>query len=385
MDTKWNSRKRVETALNHQEADRVPLDINITLHAYLALRNYLNLPEESNPPADRFFEIRPSHDLLDQLGVDITYVKLRGPANWNPPPPLPDGTVLDAWGIGRKLIELPGGSQLNEVCYCPLAEMDPEDIDLDQYPWPDPHDPGFTFGLEEEARALYNETEYALLGRFGGPIMEIASYLRGFETWLMDLILYPNFSRDLLERIADIQIALDEAGIRAAGKYLSIFKLSGEDLGTQTNTLFSYQIWEEIIYPVLARRWKAARKVLDRYGGSHVKMMLHSDGAFRPFIPDIIQAGVDVLDPIQGYCPGMEMEGLKADFGDQLVFHGGVDTQYYLPRGSVPEVKAETERCIRVLGKEGGLILGPSHFIQPDVPPENVVAMYQTALEYGNT
>ena len=212
--------------------------------------------------------------------------------------------------------------------------------------------------------------------------MEIASYLRGFETWLMDLILYPEFSRDLLERIADIQIVLDEAGIQTAGKYLSIFKLSGEDLGTQTSTLFSYQVWEEIIYPVLSRRWRAARKALDRFGGHHVKLMLHSDGAFRPFIPDIIQAGVDVLDPIQGYCPGMGLEDLKADFGDQLVFHGGVDTQYYLPRGSVPEVEAETRRCIDTLGQGGGLILGPSHFIQPDVPPENVMAMYRTAWDY---
>jgi uroporphyrinogen decarboxylase len=281
------------------------------------------------------------------------------------------------------LIELPGGSYLNEVSHCPLAGLEPSQIDLDDYPWPNPHDPGFTAGLEEEAKKLYNETDFALMGRFGGPIMEMGTYLRGFENWLMDLVLYPDFSRDLLERITDIQIILDEAGIKAAGKYLSIFKLSGEDLGTQTSPLFSYQVWEEIIYPVLARRWKAARKALDKYGGRHVKLMLHSDGAFRPFIPDIIQAGVDVLDPIQGYCPGMDLESLKADFGERLVFHGGVDTQYYLPRGSIAEVEAETKRCIQALGKNGGLILGPSHFIQPDVPPENVVAMYRTAREYG--
>jgi uroporphyrinogen decarboxylase len=296
---------------------------------------------------------------------------------------LSDGSTLDAWGIGRKLIQLTGGSYLNEISYSPLAELHPEEIDLDDYPWPDPFDPGFSQGLEEEARSLYEDTELALMGRFGGPIMEIGAYLRGFENWLMDLILYPDFSRDLLERIADIQITLDEAGIKTAGKYLSILKLSGEDLGTQTNTLFSYQVWEEIILPVLSRRWKSARAALDKYGASHVKMMLHSDGAFRPFIPDIINAGVDVLDPIQRVCPGMELDGLKRDFGDQLVFHGSVDTQYYLPRGSVEEVIQETKYCIDTLGKGGGLILGPSHFVQPDVPPENVVAMYTTARDYG--
>jgi uroporphyrinogen decarboxylase len=357
--------------------------MNITLNAYTNLRDHLNLPKEDNISADRFFEVRPSMDILDHLGIDITYVKLRGSKKRSPPPPLPDGSILDAWGIGRRLIQLPGGSQLNEVSYCPLENIDPDEYDLDDYAWPDPNDPGFIEGLEEEAQQLYEETDLALMGRFGGPVMEMGTYLRGFETWLMDLVLYPDFSKDLLNRIADIQIALDEAGIKAAGKYLSIFKLSGEDLGTQTSTLFSYQVWEEIIYPVLSRRWKAARAALDKHDASHVKMMLHSDGAFRPFIPDIIKAGVDVLDPIQKVCPGMELEGLKRDFGDQLVFHGSVDTQYYLPRGTVAEVREETKYCIDTLGKDGGLILGPSHFIQPDVPPENVVAMYTTAREYG--
>ena len=199
----------------------------------------------------------------------------------------------------------------------------------------------------------------------------------------MDLILYPDFTREMLNRIADIQIALDEAGIKVAGKYLSVFKLSGEDLGTQTSTLFSYKIWQELIFPILKRRWQAARKSLDKYDGAHVKMMLHSDGAFRPFIQDIIDAGVDVLDPIQSVCPGMELDGLKKDFGADLTFHGSVDTQYFLPFGSVTEVEEETRRCIDSLGKNGGLILGPSHFVQPDVPPENVVAMYKTAREYG--
>ena len=98
---------------------------------------------------------------------------------------------------------------------------------------------------------------------------------------------------------------------RLPGNIYPFLKLSGEDLGTQTSTLFSYRVWEEIIYPILARRWQAARRALDKYGGSHVKMMLHSDGAFRPFIPDIIKAGVDVLDPIQKVCPGMALEGLS--------------------------------------------------------------------------
>jgi uroporphyrinogen decarboxylase len=142
------------------------------------------------------------------------------------------------------------------------------------------------------------------------------------------------------------------------------------------------KVWNEVLFPILERRWRAARQALDRYGASHVKMMLHSDGAIRPFIPDIISAGVEVLDPIQSVCPGMEWDQLKQDFGDKLTFHGGVDTQYMLPFGTVEEVNEETHKCIESLGKGGGLILGPSHFIQPDVPPQNIVAMCQVAKSF---
>ena len=379
----WTSRKRVETALTHRKPDRVPLDISITLNAYINLRKELDLPPEENIDADRFFEVRPSLDLLETLGIDMTFVKLRNPHNWQIPPPLKDGSILDIWGIGRKLIQLPDGSFLNEISHFPMKDLDPETIDLDAYPWPDPNSPGIVDGLTEEANSLYEGTDLALMGRFGGPIMELGTYLRGFEQWLMDLILYPEFTRKMLNKIADIQIALDEIGIRAAGKYLSVFKVSGEDLGTQNRPLFSMNVWKDLIYPILERRWRAAREALNRHGASHVKIMLHSDGAIRPLIPDIIAAGVDILDPIQSICPGMELDQLKNNFGNKLSFHGSVDTQYILPRGSVQEVEDETKRCIDKLGPNGGLILAPSHFIQPDVPPENVVAIYKTAKEYG--
>lgn len=382
MSEQWTSRKRVEMTLAHKEPDRVPVDLSITLNAYINLREHLGLLPEKNINADRFFEVRPSHDVLEMLGVDMTFVRLRSPSNWTSPPTMPNGSVLDVWGVGRIQIELQDGSFLSEVSYNPLADLDPSDIDLDDYPWPDPYATGFIDSLEEEARQLYEETDLALMGRFGGPIMELGTYLRGFEQWLIDLVLYPDFTRDMLNRIADIQIALDEAGIRAAGKYLSVLKVSGEDLGMQDRTLFSMKIWKDLIFPILERRWRAAREALDRCDASHVKIMLHSDGAIRPFIPDIITAGVDVLDPIQSVCPGMELNQLKKDFGEKLSFHGSVDTQYFLPFGTVQEVEEETKRCIDALGGDGGLILGPSHFIQPDVPPENVVAMYRTAKAY---
>ena len=280
--------------------------------------------------ADRFFEVRPSLDLIEALGVDMTFVRLRRSKSWTPPPPLPDGTQLDEWGVGRRRVDLPGGSSLFEVTHSPWKDLDPQDIDLDSYPWPDPHAPGIVDGLEAEAEKLFKETDLALMGRFGGPILEIGAYLRSYEQWMMDLVLYPEFSRQVLERITDVQIALDQAGIQAAGEYLSIFKASGEDLGMQDRPLFSAKVWKEVLFPPLQRRWRAARLALDRYA-PHVKVMLHSDGAIRPFLEDIIASGVEVIDPVQGVCTGMELAGLKRDYGSALTFHGSVDTQYVLP------------------------------------------------------
>lgn len=379
----WDSRSRVAAALNHREPDRVPVDLNITEIPYRRLRERLGLPPEAGLRADRFGEVRPGLDLLQTLGIDLTFVKLSGPANWTPPPPRPDGTQFDEWGVGRKLVSLPGGSTLFEVNYSPLGNQSPSEINLAAYPWPDPMDSGRVAGLEEDARRLYETTGLALIGRFGGTILEQAAFIRGYQDWLIDLLAQPDFARELMNRIADIQIALDEIGIRAVGRYLSIFKVSGEDLGMQDRPLFSPKIWQNLLRPILRRRWQAARAALDRHGAAHVKIMLHSDGAIRPFIPDLLQDGIDLLDPIQPHCAGMDLIGLKRDFGDQLSFHGAIDTQQLLPFGTAEEVQAETRRCLQALAPGGGYILAPVHNVQADVPAENLLAMFQAAQASG--
>lgn len=383
MIEKWNSRSRVTAALNHQEPDRVPLSMTITEIPYLRLREHLGLPLDDQARPNRFGEVQPRFDLLDRLGFDTISLKLSAPHHNTAPPPLADGTVFDEWGVGRKRIEFEDGSFLLEVTQSPLDGLPPEEIDLDAYPWPDPSDPGRIEGLQDRAQNLYDNTEFALIGRFGGTILEQASFLRGFESWLIDLVSYPDFARALLNRIADIQIELDRSGIQETGNYLTIYKASGDDLGMQDRALFSNQVWQSVLRPVLSRRWKAARQALDQLGADQVKLMFHSDGAIRTFIPDLIEDGVQVLDPIQTRSQGMEVAALKADFGRDLVFHGAIDTQQVLPFGSPEDVKRETLKVIRKLGRGGGLLLGPSHNVQPDVPPENLVALCQTAREFG--
>ena len=380
MSEPWTSRKRVEAAINFQEPDRVPIDMTITTKPYIGLRTALNMPPEKDLKASSFTEVTPHPEVLDALGIDLTFVKLRKPHHWQAPPPLKDGSTVDEWGVGRKRIFISDDVFLNEVSFSPLASATTKD--LEAYPWPDPHDPGRTEKLEEDARQIFEETDLAIMGRFGGTVLEQAAYLRGWEQWLMDMVINVEFAQRLLDIIADIQIILDRRGIEAAGKYLSIFKLSGEDFGMQDRPLFSMKTWDEIVRPVLERRWRAARAALDEFA-PHVKLMLHSDGAIRPFIPDIIECGVDILDPIQPHCEGMELYGLKRDFGDRLVFHGAIDTQKALPFGTPEQVEADTLRCIDALGRGGGYLLAPVHNVQADVPPENLIAMCEAVKIHG--
>jgi uroporphyrinogen decarboxylase len=355
--------------------------MSLTIDAYAGLRSYLGLPVDPAPQVDRFAEVRPRFDLIERLGIDLTYLRLRG-VPFEAPRPSTPGNYVDEWGLEQGRIELPGGSHLTEVVRSPFADRSVQDIDLEHYPWPDPDDPRRVAGLEEEARGLFDDTELALMGRFGGPILETAFGLRGYQQWMMDLVDEPEFAVALLNRVADIMIRLDAAGIRAAGRYLSILRVSGEDLGMQVRPLYSPSIWRDIIRPVLSRRWRAA-KVLLREVAPHAKILLHSDGSFRSFIPDLIEDGIEVLDPMQVHLPDMDAAALKRDFGSALTFHGAIDAQDILPFRNATAVARETERCIAALAPGGGLILGPAHNVQPDVPPENLMAMVETLHRAG--
>jgi len=380
--TEWTSRRRVEAALAHEEPDRVPTDLTITIDAYVRLRAHLGLrPDEAMTEVDRMTEVRPAPDLLAALGVDMTYVRLRRLSGWSPGA-RDDGTETDEWGVTRSRVPLPGGGFNAEVARSPLEGIDVADIDLDAYPWPDPADPARVAGLAEEAARLYAETDLAIMGRFGRGVLATSYFMRGYQSWMEDLLLEPEFNRALLARVAEVMIGLDEAGIRAAGPYLSVVRLSGEDLGMQDRGMFAPAIWHGALYPVLRRRWLAARQVLEEVN-PRCRILLHSCGAIREYLPDIIDAGIEVIDPVQVQAAGMDAEGLKRDFGTRLAFHGGIDTQRLLPSGTPDEVRAETARAIGALGSSGGYVLAPVHHVQSDVPPVNVVAMFEAARAYG--
>ena len=177
-------------------------------------------------------------------------------------------------------------------------------------------------------------------------------------------------------------MGLDEVGIEAAGEYVDILRLSGEDLGTQEGPMISLPMFRRLIRPYMEKLWRfAKKKLLEKNPGA--KIMLHSCGSVRWVIPDWIEMGLDILDPIQPKAKGMDPFQLKADFGDKLSFHGGIDAQYILPFGTVEEVRQYTRKYIQALAPGGGYIVAPVHNVQGDVPPENLVAMRDAVEEFG--
>jgi uroporphyrinogen decarboxylase len=373
------SRERVRKSINHEEPDRIPFDLNPLFDFYIELKKHLKLDIKEKINHNLAMEVIPHPDVLKKLNIDVISVKLGSPKTIASET-RSDGLVKDAWGVTFKMVSQPGGGRYYEVINSPLKSVTIND--LNTYPWPVADLPGRGEGAEEKAKRLFENTDLALLGRFGGPITETALYMLGMENWMIRLAQDPDFIDALLEKITDVQIALDRIGLEATAKYLQIYKASGEDLGMQTGPLYSPKMFKEQLLPHIARRIKAAKDYLHDANPS-VKIMLHSCGSIRKFIPDLIEAGVDIIDPIQPHAAGMDSEELKKEFGSTITFHGGIDIQDVLPYGSEADIENEVIRRIQGLGKGGGYILAPAHNVQADVPPENLVSMYQAAIKHG--
>lgn len=374
------SRERVIKTINLEEPDRVPLDLNPLLDCYINLKKYLKLDVEETIKHNFAMEVIPHPKVLKRLNIDIISVKLGSPKSKGKDIRT-DGLVRDEWGTLYKMISQPGGGNYYEVVHSPLKNATIDD--LKSYPWPQPDLPGRGEGAETTAKRLFEDTDLAILGRFGGPITETALYMLGIENWMIRLAKDPEFILALLEKITDIQIALDRIGLEATAKYLQIFKASGEDLGMQTGPLYSPTMFKNQLLPHLKRRFKAAKDYLQQANPS-VKLMLHSCGSIRRFIPDLIAAGVDIIDPVQPHAAGMDTKELKKDFGDRVTFHGGIDIQEVLPFGSREEIEEEVMKRVSTMGRGGGYILAPAHNVQADVPPENLEILYQAAVRYGS-
>ncbi len=370
-------RERVLAALNHQEPDRAPIDFggcsaaNIYFTAYEKLKDHLGLDLETVIGRRMTRTAVIDETVLRRFDVDTRVLTLGGFEGAGHQREIDDDNYLDEMGAAWHKVG--DGPYLN--VNGPFYDGRPSIEDLDAYSWPDPDDPGYVRGLGERARALREDTDCAIVLNLPAGVVHMGQWLRGFDTWLKDLYKNREFVCRLMDLSADWWSRLAESALDEAGEYVDVVNMS-DDLGTQEAALLDPKIYRELIKPRHRRMVDAVKTRTD------AKVLLHSCGAVRALMDDFIDAGIDAINPVQVGARGMEPNDLKAEFGDRITFWGGIDTQRILPFGTPEEVRAETRRIIDILGPGGGFVLNSVHNIQAEVPPENVVAMFDEARSY---
>lgn len=383
----WTSLRRVETALGHREPDRVPFDLGGTVltgiheRAYRRLRDYLGLPKAEVVTCDDKQQLAAvGEDVRQRLAVDV-YPLNPGPPRGFKKPYWREGNydkTRDEWGI-EWWKPVDGGLYYDMRAH-PLANVETV-ADLAKYPWPDPLDPGRFEGLVERADELMNGQQVAyVLGRNAPGIFEIAMWMRGMENFYCDLVANRPLAEALLDIVCEIKMKYWRRALELVGKNVLVIS-EADDLAGQDGPLVSPDVYRQLIKPRHTRLFSWVRK----HAAREVKIFYHCCGAVKSLIPDLIESGVDILNPVQVSAAGMDTRELKRDFGKDLTFWGGgVDTQRVLPRGTPAEVRDEVRRRIDDLAPGGGFIFSTVHNIQADVPPENIMAMWDALREYGN-
>jgi uroporphyrinogen decarboxylase len=243
--------------------------------------------------------------------------------------------------------------------------------DIDRYPWPDAADEGRWRGVAERARRLREETDYAVVGHAPGGWIHISQYLRGFEDWYVDFAAQPEVAAALMRRVRDLTLEMARRFLDAAGPYLDVVA-TGDDIGAQHSLQVSPAMYREMILPLQREQFRTFHDLTD------ARVFYHTCGDVYPVIDDLIDIGVDILNPVQVSAAEMgDTKRLKAEFGDRLSFWGGVDNVDVLPNGSVEDVGREVDLRTADLGRDGGYVLCPVHNVQPDVPVENLLALYE--------
>ncbi len=341
-------RERWLAVLSREKPDRVPMDIWATPEAAEKLTDYLECDWDS---------------ALERLHID-TPLTVEG--RYVGPPP-EEGK--DIWGISHCTVDY-GTGTYDEAVSAPLARYSSVDEIENEYTWPSPDHWDYSH-LPEEVTG----NEHRIVRGGGSEPFLLYKNLRGEAQAFMDMLVNPGIVHYVLDKLFELAY---QNTLRIFETIPGRVKITyvAEDMGAQDGLLYSPQHLREFLFPRMKRMMD-----LTRQNGSFV--FTHSDGSFSEIIPDLIEMGTQVLNPIQWRCKGMERERLKRDFGDRLVFHGAMDNQYTLPFGTVDEVRQEVIDNYTILGDGGGYILAPCHNVQAVSPPENIVAMYETGYEHG--
>lgn len=353
-DTHLSHRERVRLALEHTETDRVPIAM---------------VCSGINPAARKVLE---AHLLSTRgIGVDhylVPFIDIKGIAPDYTGPALPEQT--DIWGVRRAPVSY-GEGAYDEIDFHPLMNARSVD-DVLQYRFPSTS--WFNYDvIPGKIAAIDADGEYCLMVS-NGNIFETSWYMRGFENIFLDLAAEPGIAQAIFERVTSFYCEHFSRMLSAArGRIDLVF--TADDLAGQNGLLMSLSMWEEHIKPYHVR----LNKIIHEFGA---KVIYHSDGAVMEAVPGLIDMGIDILQALQFDAKGMDAAVLKSLYGNKLCFEGGVSVQSTLPFGTPDDVRRETEERISVLGRNGGYILGPSHVIQDGTPPENIIAMFDTAVRY---
>jgi uroporphyrinogen decarboxylase len=383
------SNARVLAALEHREPDRVPLDFGgaevagINVRTMRQLREHLGMSPQVEIDSKVIQTGRMDDDLIERLGVDVKIVSPNDPSDPGLEQDL--GLVgdhyryIDEFGIGWQMPKV--GGHYYDLYQYPLAAVDTVE-EVERYAWPDMLDSARFRGMKEGARAVARDEQKAVfLGRASSGMWEHVMWMTGYEKYYMDMVVNPTLCQAKMEKILELKMQY-WGGVLAEVEEEYVIVSCADDLGGQNGLLVSLDMYKELVWPYHRRLFQFLKSTPSR---AKVFVFFHNDGAVYETLPLLIEAGVDIINPWQVNCAGMDDTAkFKREFGDALTVWGGsCDTQRVLPFGSPQEVRDETRRRIEDLAPDGGYVFAPIHIIQSGVPLENIMAMWETLQEYG--
>lgn len=398
-----NSRERIVAVINHKETDVLPIDFGamrstgISIQAYSKLKKYLGMDNSLPKLYDVFQQLaEPETELLERMGGDVVQAHRMAPAfgisikEWKQAqlpsgitclvpagynPVVNDDGSQDIIENGKVIAHMPPSGLYFDLVDAPLKDAESIE-DVDKIPIPLITDEELDF-IEQEVMHLHYNTDKAILLAFGGNILEAGQTWWGFEKFMEYLVIEPELIHYWLGKLTEAYMHDLQKLLPRVAKYINILQF-GDDLGSQTSLLISPETYRKMIKPY---HKKLYRYVRDNY--PDVKVFLHSCGAIEKLLPDLIDAGVEIINPVQISAEGMDPFKLKKNYGKDLVFWGGgANMQHTVISGTIEDIKKEVESLIRIFNEGGGYVFNQVHNIQANVPPEKIMAVYDTALAY---
>ncbi|MDX1412957.1 MAG: uroporphyrinogen decarboxylase family protein [Candidatus Promineifilaceae bacterium] len=380
-----NGRERALIALDHREPDRIPFDLGsvqvtgIHITAYRNLRHALGLPESETELCDTIQQLAMvEDDLVEFLGIDFRGLYPLNSHNWGIEV-MDEGehwSYRDEWGITHHLPK--GHGFYYSIVDVPLNKFDLSIEDIESFPWPDVGSSARIAGLRKQAQQ-YRSDGYAVVLKdsFAG-IFEFAQRIVGMQNLLMMMSMREEQVGYLFDKLLELKLEYWQTALTELGDVVDVVTYA-DDYGTQKSQLISPAMFRRQLKPRVKQVFDIQARL-----APHAKRFFHSDGNIRPLIPDLIEMGVQILNPVQTTATNMDPLEIKREYGQDLAFWGGgVDTQGTLPRGTPHEVRDDVKRSIEALAAGGGYVFNTVHNIQADVPPENIIAMWEALQEYG--